>query len=85
MSDIVQIGTETVAEFITRHGGVANTSNIAQRFGWYVSDAKATLEAMAARGELVKVPAHAWGLGGGRVCSWRLPAPPEHSDGGEQP
>lgn len=73
-ADICVIGAETLPEFIRRHGGVANTVNIAQRFGWYVTDAKKLLEAAAARGEIEKVPAHAYGLGGGRVCSWRLPA-----------
>jgi len=66
------IGLETLAEFITRHGGVANTSNIAQRFGWDMRTAKRTLEAAAKRGEVEKVPAHEWYLG--KVCSWRIPA-----------
>lgn len=72
MGDVVTIGQETVTQFIARHGGVANTSNIAQRFGWSVPEAKRRLDAMAVSGLVEKVPAHAWSLG--QVCSWRLPA-----------
>lgn len=71
MGEVVTIGQETVAQFITRHGGVANTSNIAQRFGWSVAEAKRRMEALAASGQIEKIPAHEWGLG--KVCSWRVP------------
>lgn len=67
---VVSIGAETVAEFILRHGGVANTANIAARFGWDMRTARRNLENAARRGELEKMPAHEWPLG--RVCSWRL-------------
>lgn len=70
MGEVVTIGQETVAQFIARHGGVANTSNIAQRFGWPVAEAKRRMEALAASGQIEKVPAHEWDYG--KVCSWRL-------------
>lgn len=71
MGEIVTIGQETVAQFITRHGGVANTSNIAQRFGWSMREAKRRMEVLAASGQVEKVPAHTWSFG--KVCSWSNP------------
>lgn len=73
MAETFAIGRETVAEFIQRHGGVANTSNIAGRFGWSMREAKRRLEALASTGQVEKAPAHVWDHG--KVCSWRVAAP----------
>lgn len=69
---------ETIPEFITRHGGVASTANIAGRFGWYLRDAKRKLDALARDGEIEKIGPHSTKKTGdgtpyAGICSWRLP------------
>lgn len=74
-ADLRVIGAETLAQFIARHGGVANTVNVASRFGWNVREAKRRLEAAAKDGIVQKIAAHDYGTAGGRVCSWKLTDP----------
>lgn len=62
---------ETVPEFIRRHGYVANTVNVAHRFGWPVNYARMKLNELVDAGELVAI-----GLGGAegsvQVLSWAI-------------
>lgn len=68
---------ETIPEFITRHGGVASTANIAGRFGWDIRDAKRKLDALARDGEVEKLGPHSTrktraGAPYAGICSWRV-------------
>jgi hypothetical protein len=75
-AQIISIGGESLLEFIKREGGVTNTGNVANRFGWTMAEARKQLRALVAAGELLPpVMKHhpCAGVGGG-ILEWRSAA-----------
>jgi Mn-dependent DtxR family transcriptional regulator len=73
----VVIGQETIVEFIRRIGGEALTSDVAQRFGWYIDDARKELQALQRQGLLTSAYENVvLGLNGaaapGRQLCWKV-------------
>lgn len=62
----------TIIDFVKSEGGVASTRQVAQRFGWCMTQARAELRILDERGELTCDLRR--NAGGGAMYDWRIAA-----------
>lgn len=74
MSEIVSIGSESLIDFIRRIGGVVNTDNVGNRFGWDLDRARRELRVLERQGLLAAPSRHVHPTPGcgGVILEWRL-------------